>query len=265
MREKIFYVINLDKNRIGLLSLLLLGLLFSFFFLGVSVGRGNTKIAKSQMANENQISEASGEAKDEKDATDPNSVSESNDAVANHALNDSNLGNDSLRTDSALPSNPSQENAESAEEIKLSNKAPNSLLTTATNSTIVDLQSSKLEQTVPSENTRRQEILHSQDSKSLSSLSKKTPKKSNTLISGQTGIYTVQVAAFTDKSVAETYAKKINLENPRLKVKAYVKKRGKNFLVRLGADNDKDQLKKLISILKLDSSIRKSAIIVKNS
>lgn len=265
MREKIFYVINLDKNRIGLLSLLLLGLLFSFFFLGVSVGRGNTKIAKSQIANENQISEASGEVKNEKEAYDPNAVPESNETVANISSNESKLRKDSLITDSALPSNPSQENGEPAEGIKLSNKAPNSLLATANNSTIVDLQSSKSEQNVPSENTKRQEMLHSQDSKSLSSLSKKTAKKSNTLISGQTGIYTIQVAAFTDKSVAETYAKKINLENPRLKVKAYVKKSGKNYLVRLGADNDKDQLRKLISILKLDSSIRKSAIIVKNS
>ncbi len=39
MKEKIFYVINLDNKRITLLSLFLLGLLFSFFFLGVSVGR----------------------------------------------------------------------------------------------------------------------------------------------------------------------------------------------------------------------------------
>ncbi|MCC5815518.1 MAG: SPOR domain-containing protein [Leptospira sp.] len=41
MKEKVFYIVNLDKKRISVLSLFLVGLLFSFFFLGVSVGKGN--------------------------------------------------------------------------------------------------------------------------------------------------------------------------------------------------------------------------------
>lgn len=39
MKEKIFYVINLDNKRILILSAFLIGLFFSFFFLGVSVGK----------------------------------------------------------------------------------------------------------------------------------------------------------------------------------------------------------------------------------
>lgn len=40
MKERVFYVINLDKQRIAVLSLFFTGLLFSFFFLGLSIGKG---------------------------------------------------------------------------------------------------------------------------------------------------------------------------------------------------------------------------------
>ncbi|PKA24784.1 cell division protein, partial [Leptospira sp. mixed culture ATI2-C-A1] len=47
MKERVFYVINLDKQRIGVLSLFLFALFFSIFFLGVSVGRGKQEEAQS--------------------------------------------------------------------------------------------------------------------------------------------------------------------------------------------------------------------------
>ena len=39
MKKRIFYVINLDNRRIFTLSIFLVALLFSFFFLGLSVGK----------------------------------------------------------------------------------------------------------------------------------------------------------------------------------------------------------------------------------
>ncbi|EPG66182.1 SPOR domain-containing protein [Leptospira wolffii] len=51
MKEKVFYVINLDNKRITLLSLFLLGLLFSFFFLGVSVGRKRGQVQEDLALN----------------------------------------------------------------------------------------------------------------------------------------------------------------------------------------------------------------------
>ncbi|EMJ97247.1 SPOR domain-containing protein [Leptospira sp. WS58.C1] len=54
MKEKIFYVINLDNKRITLLSLFLVGLLFSFFFLGVSVGRKRGQVQDDLALNSNR-------------------------------------------------------------------------------------------------------------------------------------------------------------------------------------------------------------------
>lgn len=265
MREKIFYVINLDKNRIGLLSLLLLGLLFSFFFLGVSVGRGNTKIAQGQITNDNKLADATQENKNTEKSSEQNALSSEEGSTASNSENTSSNTNE--KSESSLNPSSQEQSVQAPEEITLSNKAPNSANSQALGSQIVDLQPNNSKPIVPSENTTRQEQLYKNETKPVTSYSKKTPKKSTTVVSSptQTGIYTVQVAAFTDKSVADNYAKKINAENPKLKVKAFVKKRGRNYLVRFGADNSKDQLRKLISLLKLDSNIKKAAIIVKNS
>ncbi|TGL60439.1 SPOR domain-containing protein [Leptospira sarikeiensis] len=54
MKEKVFYVINLDNKRITLLSLFLVGLLFSFFFLGVSVGRKRGQVQDDLALNSSQ-------------------------------------------------------------------------------------------------------------------------------------------------------------------------------------------------------------------
>lgn len=267
MREKIFYVINLDKNRIGLLSLLLLGLLFSFFFLGVSVGRGNTKIAQGQIKNDNKLTDSTQEKKDTENSSEQNALSSEEGSTASNSENTSTIANATEKSESSLNPSSQEQSVQAPEEITLSNKAPNSANSQALGSQIVDLQSNNSKLIVPSENTTRQEQLYKNETKPVTSYSKKTPKKSTTVVTSpsQTGIYTVQVAAFTDKSVADNYAKKINAENPKLKVKAFVKKRGRNYLVRFGADNSKDQLRKLISLLKLDSNIKKTAIIVKNS
>ncbi|TGK06596.1 SPOR domain-containing protein [Leptospira semungkisensis] len=56
MKEKVFYVINLDNKRITLLSLFLVGLLFSFFFLGVSVGRKRGQVQDDLTLNSNRES-----------------------------------------------------------------------------------------------------------------------------------------------------------------------------------------------------------------
>ncbi|EID99636.1 SPOR domain-containing protein [Leptospira licerasiae] len=56
MKEKVFYVINLDNKRISLLSLFLVGLLFSFFFLGVSVGRKRGQVQDDLALNSNRES-----------------------------------------------------------------------------------------------------------------------------------------------------------------------------------------------------------------
>lgn len=51
MKEKVFYVINLDNKRITLLSAFLIGLLFSFFFLGVSIGRKRGQVQEDLSLN----------------------------------------------------------------------------------------------------------------------------------------------------------------------------------------------------------------------
>lgn len=72
MKEKVFYIVNLDKKRISILSLFLVGLLFSFFFLGVSIGKGNA-MAKNRfesfpMEEKNEITQSQEDKSEEKEA-----------------------------------------------------------------------------------------------------------------------------------------------------------------------------------------------------
>jgi cell division septation protein DedD len=228
MREKIFYIVNLDKKRISILSLFLLGLLFSFFFLGVSVGKGNA-MAKSQ-----EIEQVPGDKEAKPEAAQNQVESSQNEEtiqLANIAPADKESGTDTNPT--------SQPEPKESEVINL---------------------------TTPEENIKRQEEIFSQK-KAPPMLKKHTPKKvsNSDTTSSKLGIYTVQLVAFTSKTDADFYVKKILKENPNLKNKPFITHRGRFFLVRIGSSSQKAELRSLLSKLNIDEKIRSQALIVKNS
>lgn len=226
MKEKIFYVVNLDQKRISILAVFFTGLLFSFFFLGVSVGKGRT-LANAPLPTEPEISQ-------------------------------------SLPTTDPQPTEPKQE-----ETVQLANRSPKSdtdLLPTPSiqgqdlgKTEVIDLQA-------PSENTERQaQIFEKQTPPPV--VSKKTARKpslsEDAMVRG--GLYTIQLVAFSQKSDADFFRKKLIQDNPKLKTKPFVKQKGSLYLVRIGQSDSKDDLKKILTSLKLEEKVRSQAMIVKNS
>lgn len=269
MREKIFYVINLDKNRISLLSLLLLGLLFSFFFLGVSIGKGKNQLAKNSIsseikdlqANSNNTNNAKQNPEvvvNSENAIDSNSLESNASSVAN--LDSTNKAN--LEAPTSTTNITEQTTKKQNETIALANRPPVAKVSNSETSTIVDLQSNSPVNNYPTENTDRQEKLYKSKTIPKSVFNKKSPKKS---VDSANLNYSIQLAAFTEKSKAEIFIKKIKAENPSLKERAFIKKANHHFLVRIGSNSNKDSLRHLLAKIKLDSNIRKNAILVKNS
>lgn len=225
MREKIFYIVNLDKKRISILSLFLLGLLFSFFFLGVSVGKGNA-VATNQ---------------------DINSIPRDQE------------------TKSAVAKIELSENEETAQLANIApiEKEPNKGKNTLTEPETKEAEIINL--TIPGENIKRQEEIFSQKKAppiQRKSSPKKVKKPDTTT---KLGLYTVQLIAFTSKADAEFYVKRILNENSTLKSKPFITHRGRFYLVRIGTSSHKAELRTLLSQLKIDEKIRSQALIVKNS
>ncbi|WCL50900.1 SPOR domain-containing protein [Leptospira sp. GIMC2001] len=122
---------------------------------------------------------------------------------------------------------------------------------------VIDLQKN-----IPAENVERQEILHKNSrtvvphSKTSKIVSSKTDTKS--------GKYTIQLAAFSQKSMADNYKVKVAADNKKLGQKAFVTKKKNLYLVRIGQSSNMDELKNLISKLNVSSAIKKQAIVVLN-
>ncbi len=219
MKERVFYIVNLDRKRISILLLFLFGLLFSFFVLGVSVGKG-TAMARIQKANLNTVS-----------SSQTPSVSKSI------------LPSPSTQADEKTATNEVE-----SSDLTLANKAPESK--------VISLDAPpKLE-----EDTKKTEELHESE-EPVKILRRHTPKKT-IVASDPGGMYTIQLAAFSTKQDAENLIRKILLNNPG--TKPFLKQSGKFYLVRIGASNDRNQLKKFLEGLKLDANIKKNAILVKN-
>jgi cell division septation protein DedD len=264
MREKIFYVINLDKNRISLLSLLLLGLLFSFFFLGVSIGKGKNQLAKNSTQSEIkelQANNGNGNIQSPETSKNPENTLISNPTEPN-ASSVANLDS-SIKGNLEATTNPSEQALKNSNEpIALANRPPDLKNSNAEATNVVDLQSNTQVSNYPTENTDRQETLYKSKTIPKLAINKKSPKKS---VSPSGVSYSIQLAAFTQKSMAETFIKKLKADNPKLKERVFIKKANHHFLVRMGSDSNKESLRNLLSKLRLDSNIRKHAILVKNS
>ncbi|TGK15599.1 SPOR domain-containing protein [Leptospira fluminis] len=221
MKEKVFYVINLDNKRIALLSMFLIALLFSFFFLGVSIGRKKGHVQEDLSLN--QGLEPSSSAV-------PTSVQPT--PVASNSI---------------TSGNPPKE-----EEIKFRNLPPGT--------EVVDLRAetaskkedpAKLAPEAPSEPHKEKKIVkREKDSKKggASSVAHKSPRKH------EAGFY-VQVAAFKGKEKADELKSSLGGKSYVKKTKnGYYTVRMGNFSSREEADGS---MKKLPSNLRGNALITK--------
>ncbi|WP_039948279.1 SPOR domain-containing protein [Leptospira fainei] len=222
MKEKIFYVINLDNKRITLLSIFLIGLLFSFFFLGVSIGRKRGQVQEDLSLNSHNNS----------------TVALSSEPTQGQTPH--------IAANSAATQNGPRE-----EEIKFRNLPPGS--------EIVDLRTNvsstkkedvaKISADAPSEPHKEKKLVkREKESKKSEVVSRKSVHKNE-------GGFYVQIAAFKGREKADELKSSIG-------GKSYVKKtKNGYFTVRMGnfpsrEDADKS-IKKLPSNLKEKAIVSK--------
>ncbi len=231
MKERVFYVINLDKQRIGILSLFLFALFFSFFFLGVSVGKGRTE----------QIAPlATPQAEMEVSKTDTPSA----------------------QIEEGIP----QPKQTPVLEVPMADVQP-----TQTNpyyaesSTAKDEEEEKKSQVIdltkPASVTKKTETKQSFVALKNQSPSKpKTAQKKEvaTNVSSQGPLYTIQLGAFSTRESAENLVSKVNSE--KSKSKAFIVYKTGLFVVQMGKSHDKESLSKQLNRLK--SEFRSKAMVV---
>ncbi|MDZ4726578.1 MAG: SPOR domain-containing protein [Leptospira sp.] len=235
MKERVFYIINLDKQRIGVLSLFLFALFFSFFFLGVSVGKGRTEVI-----NQTQ------------------SVTKQEEVITNSQISLAQANPSLTNADETIPLPKSNGMEIPMADLQPGNTNPNF----AESSTAKDEEEEKkaqvldLTKQIPlpkKETTKRKEVAF----KNLSTTKEKKISKKNQIQSSDK-LYTVQLGAFGTRESSETFLAKVNEAKP--KSKPFIIYKNGFFVVQIGKSSDKDQLKKMIS--KLPSDTRSKAMVV---
>ncbi|ABJ79807.1 SPOR domain-containing protein [Leptospira borgpetersenii serovar Hardjo-bovis] len=234
MKEKIFYVINLDNKRILILSTFLIGLLFSFFFLGVSVG-------KKRAGDSNEESLALNEFKNQK-IQDSIPFSEPGQVE----------GNASAEIPEVNVNSPS--NANSQESVIFKNIPPAA--------EVVEFK--KPETHVEKENRTALETLsvkEPSDSKKTKRNEEKKSKRISSKSSVESGVFSLQVAAFKEKEKADGLKKSISGKEKN--TKAIVKKsRNGYYTVRFGSASSKKEAESFVKLLPV--KLRSGAIVVKD-
>ncbi|WP_061221167.1 SPOR domain-containing protein [Leptospira borgpetersenii] len=237
MKEKIFYVINLDNKRILILSTFLIGLLFSFFFLGVSVG-------KKRAGDSNEESLALNEFKNQK-IQDSIPFSEPGQVE----------GNASAEIPEVNVNSPS--NANSQESVTFKNIPPAA--------EVVEFKKPEAVSThVEKENRTALETLsvkEPSDSKKTKRNEGKKSKRISSKSSVESGVFSLQVAAFKEKEKADGLKKSISGKEKN--TKAIVKKsRNGYYTVRFGSASSKKEAESFVKLLPV--KLRSGAIVVKD-
>ncbi|TGM48291.1 SPOR domain-containing protein [Leptospira biflexa] len=260
MKERVFYVINLDKQRIGVLSLFLFALFFSIFFLGVSVGKGKTEETQSLQktptvslnpeTNETNLPSPEAMVKKGEEST----VSQSQ----------------GTQVASSLVQGTKPKESVSSQEIPMADigNHPYYLETSTAKDEeerkqqIVDLTKSKEHRT---NYVAKEEKLKNISSGSKSKLKKKQGIASvSKSVSQKEGNYlTIQLAAFTNRKSAETFLSQLLSDNQgTLKSKAFIMVKNGYFVVQLGKSKDKDSLQKILSKTVMPKEIKTKAMII---
>lgn len=261
MKERVFYVINLDKQRIGVLSLFLFALFFSIFFLGVSVGKGKSEETQNRgIPSPNQVQmETAGANLPSADGTqkkpEESSASESQGAQVASSLVQGTKPKETISSQEIpmadIGNHPYYMETSTAKDEEEERKQQ-----------VVDLTKSKEQGStyVPKEE-KLKNISHVSKPKEKSKQSSHVVSKS---ISGNEGKqYTIQLAAFTNRKSAETFLSQLQSDNQgKLKAKSFIMVKNGYFVVQLGKSKDKDSLQRILSKTVMPKEIKAKAMII---
>jgi cell division septation protein DedD len=229
MKERVFYVINLDKQRIGVLSLFLFALFFSFFFLGVSVGKGKSETQNPSQVRENVIPEVS--KVEEKNSPLEETIPLPKPSALEVPMADLQTANNMSSTQASI-TNPNFAESSTAKDEEEERKAQ-----------IVDL-------TKPINLPKKSETKHKEVAlKNQSPLREKREAKKE-FISNEK-LYTIQLGAFGTRESAESFVNRTNQEKP--KSRAFIVYKNGFFVVQMGKSPNKESLQKMIGKLKSDT------------
>lgn len=217
MRERVFYVINLDNRRIITLGLFLLALLSSFFFLGLSVGKRKGALE----AYKNGIQQPEVAQKVEM----------------------SNI---------APPAQPEQNKLEQGD---------NAFIKEEVISVEPVVQEKKQVETA-AKLTTEEPVMETRETVRAEPEKKSVKKQSVKTASKPVEKYTIQVAAFTRESQAQSLVKKIK-DNKKITSVTYIQPEGKYYMVRVGKYSNKDAIERLQSVV--NSELHVKSMILKKS
>ncbi|TGL76437.1 SPOR domain-containing protein [Leptospira yasudae] len=246
MKEKIFYVINLDNKRILILSTFLIGLLFSFFFLGVSVGKKRAGGSAEETLTLNDIKNQ--EVQSSIPFSEPGQIpSEGNNTVASAEIPAANVNS------------PSNTNAQ--ESVTFKNIPPATEVVEFKKSGTAPSSAEKENKNAP-ETLSVKEPEGSKDSKkSKRNEEKKSKRISKSSSDEETEGFTLQVAAFKEKEKADELKKSISGKEKNTKATV---KRSRNgyYTVRFGSASSKKEAESLAKLL--PAKLRSGVIVVKD-
>ncbi|EMY78350.1 sporulation and cell division repeat protein [Leptospira weilii serovar Ranarum str. ICFT] len=244
MKEKIFYVINLDNKRILILSMFLIGLLCSFFFLGVSVGKKSAGGSGEESLTLNEIKNQ--EVQGSIPFSEPGQIlSERNNTI------------ESASIPAASVNSPS--NGNSRESVTFKNIPPATEVVEFKKSGASATNVEKENKTAP-ETLSVKEPDNSENSKKSKRNEEKKSKRTSSF-DEKSAVYSLQVAAFKEKEKADELAKSIS--GTAKKLKANVKRsRNGYYTVRFGADSSRKGAEGLTKFL--PAKFRSGVIVVKD-
>ncbi|PJZ45898.1 SPOR domain-containing protein [Leptospira brenneri] len=255
MKERVFYVINLDKQRIGVLSLFLFALFFSIFFLGVSVGKGKAEETQSlyKKAELTQTTEASDASIPAPTAVTPNPA----DTATGTSV-----------ASSLVQGTKTKEQTNLNQEIPMADVGNNPYFVET--STAKDEEEEKKQQVVDlTKRSEKRSLANKQEErfKNLAPSSKPTKSHKNseqTLSSKSEGKqFTIQLAAFTSRQSAETFLSQLKSDNHgKLTAKTFIVVKNGFFVVQMGKSKDKATLSKTLSKTSMPKEIKSKAMVV---
>ncbi|TGL37636.1 SPOR domain-containing protein [Leptospira perdikensis] len=256
MKERVFYVINLDKQRIGVLSLFLFALFFSIFFLGVSVGKGKAEETQTLY----KKLEVSPVAPEVTDGSIPAPTTATPDA-ANTTVG-TNVAS------SLVQGTKTKEQPNLSQEIPMADVGNHPYFVET--STAKDEEEEKKQQVVDlTKRTEKKVSANKVESfKNLAPTSKsyksqKTNSQVVTTTKSEGKQYTLQLAAFTSRQSAETFLSQLKSDNHgKLAAKTFIVVKNGFFVVQMGKSKDKSSLSKALSKTSMPKEIKSKAMVV---
>ncbi|PJZ85772.1 SPOR domain-containing protein [Leptospira harrisiae] len=255
MKERVFYVINLDKQRIGVLSLFLFALFFSIFFLGVSVGRGKQEEAQT-LQKKSELTQISPETTE---STIPAPIT-TNGTEATVGTN---------AASSLVQGTKSKEQTNASQEIPMADVGNHPYFVET--STAKDEEEEKKQQIVDLTKRREKRELSAKQEERFKNLaptsklskSQKLPSLASSTNKSDGKQFTIQLAAFNSRQSAETFLSQLKADNHgKLPAKSFILVKNGFFVVQLGKSKDKGSLSKVLSKTSMPKEIKSKAMVV---